>query len=235
MKKWICLLSSYVLAISATAQNIEKFRHFNAPGIEGAFHSPWDPLGPTDKGYIFSIGFYLCGKAESSPIIVWIPKSGDQTPTEVKSIASINAVARQITADQPAELATKTSIEIACRLVAHTIVNKGSCGFSLDPEAPNKPQWIIARLRKVGLNESDVAMLNGLVAQTRSIIGNNEWMRRWFEIDSLGSVEKVTVMGTVEPPLVKSLQVETVFEAGRIDSEILRKERALQMDGAPLL
>lgn len=232
MKKWIFFLSSCLLTVSATAQNMEKFKHFNAPGITGAFHTPWDPLGPTDKGYIFSIGFYLSGKDESSPVIMWIPKSGNQTPTEVKSIASINAVARQITAGQPPELATKTTIEIARRLVASTIVNKGSGGFSLDPEASNKPQWIIARLRKAGLSESDVAMLNGLVEHTRSTIGDKQWTRIWFEIDSLGSVEKVTVTGTVEPLSVKSLQVETVYGAGRIDVEILKKERSLELDSS---
>lgn len=207
---------------------MKTFEHFNAPGITGAFHAPWDPLGPTDKGYVFSIGFFLADKEESSPVIMWIPKSGNQTPMEVKSLAGINAVARQITIGQPSELVRKTTIEIACRLVAHTIVNKGSGGFSLDPEADNKPQWIIARLRKAGLSDSDVAMLNGLVEQARFTIKDKEWMRSWFEIDSLGSVEKITVTGTVEPSAMKSLQVEAVFDAGRINVEVLKKERLLR-------
>jgi hypothetical protein len=211
---------------------MKKVEHFNGPGVMGAFYAPWSPLGPTDKGRIFSIGFYLSEKNESSPQIMWIPKSGGETPIEVKSLASINAVARQITADQPPELARRATIEIARRLVAHAIVNKGSGGFSLDPEASNKPQWIIARLRKAGLSESDVAMLNELVEQARFTIGDKEWLRRWFEVDSLGSVEKITVTGLLEPPSVKSLQVETVFEVGKINVDILKKERALELDGS---
>lgn len=71
-------------------------------------------------------------------------------------------------------------------------------------------------------------MLNGLVEQARFTIGDKEWMRSWFEVDSLGSVEKITVTGTVDPSAMKSLQVEAVFEAGRIDVEVLKKERWLR-------
>lgn len=228
MKKWIPFLCSFVVTVSATPQGKKEFEHFNAPGVTGAFHAPWDPLGPTDKGYVFSIGFYLADKDESSPVIIWIPKSGNQTPMEVKSLAGINAVARQLTAGQPSELARKTTIEIACRLVAHAIVNKGSGGFSLDPEAENKPQWIIDRLRNAGLSDGDVAMLSGLAEQARFTIGDKEWMRSWFEIDSMGSVVKITVTGSFEPSTVKSLRVETVFDAGRIDVEVLKKEKLLR-------
>ncbi|OIQ85107.1 hypothetical protein GALL_330510 [mine drainage metagenome] len=230
MKTWTLLLCSCVLTHSIFAQNANNFEHFTAPGVTGAFYAPWDPLGPTDKGYVFSIGFFLAGKDETTPLIMWIPKSGNRSPIEVKSLAAINAIARQITAGQSPEAARNITIQIVCRLVSNTMVNMGSGGFILDPNGENKPQSIITRLRKAGLSESDAAMLNGLVEQARFTIGNKQWARSFFEVDSLGSVEKITLTGTVNPPSVKSLQVEAVFDAGRIGVEILKRERRLQME-----
>jgi hypothetical protein len=227
MNKWIYVLPTCVLASSAIAQGAQGFEHFNAPGITGAFHAPWDPLG-TDKGYLFSIGFFMSDKSESSPVVMWIPKSGNHSPMEVKSPASINAVARQITKGQPPNVSRQSTIEIARRLVAHTVINKGAGGFSLDPRSENNPQWIIARLRKVGLSDNDVAMLNGLLAQTRFTIGEKEWVRSWFEIDSWGAVERITVTGVLDPPAMRSLQIEVVAEAGRLDPDVLKKELLLR-------
>lgn len=230
MKTRTLFLCSCALTHSMLAQNVPDFKHFTAPGVTGAFYAPWSPLGPTDKGYVFSIGFYLTGKEETSPLTLWIPKSGNRTPIEVKSLATINAIARQITAGQSPEAARNTTIEIACRLVSSMVVNKGTGGFTLDPRANDQPKWIIAWLRKAGLSESDAAMLNGLVEQAKFSIGDKQWTRSWFEVDSFGSVEKITVTGVVEPPSVKSLQIETVFGAGTIGVKILKRERMLEME-----
>jgi hypothetical protein len=230
MKNWIFIFCFVLTAASIVAQNPRGFESFRAPGVSGAFCNMQSPLGPTDKGLGFSIGFYLSGDDESSPVVMWIPNSGGQNPKEVRSLGDINAVARQITAGEAPESVTKITIEVARRIVSSTIVNKGSGGFALDPGLVNRPEFIISRLRKAGLAESDVAMVEGLAKQARFEIGEHEWTRIWFEIDSLGSVTKVTARGAVTPPAIKSVQMETVFESGRIDPDILKRERSLQMD-----
>lgn len=229
MKTWTLFLCSCALTHSIFAQNVPDFKHFTAPGVTGAFYTPWYTLGSTDKGYVFSIGFFLADKGETTPLIMWMPRSGNRSPIEVRSLAAINATVRQLAAGQSPALTTESKINIACKLLSSTIVNKGSGGVRLDPSTENRPEWYISLLRKAGLRESDAAMLNGLVKQAKFTVGDKQWTRSWFEVDSLGSVEKITVTGKVKPLSIQSLQVEAVYDAGRIGVEILKRERILQM------
>ena len=229
MNPTILIIGCCLFIIPVFGQALDTFKRFSAPGISGVYRTPWDPFLPTDKGNIFSVGFYLSGNEPSTPIVMWIPHSGDRTPIEIKSLAGINIVAREIAESHPEARVMWATIESARRFIANTIVAKGRGGFSLDPEASNNPKWVFSYLSKAGMGESDLVMLKSLLEQASVKIGEKEWTKCWFEVDSLGSVERITIAGTVSPPAVKSLKVESVFDAGRIDVEILRKARLLQM------
>lgn len=218
-----------VVLQNAVAQGLPSMTG-NAPGVTGTYYHPWSPLGPTDKGFIFAMGLNFSGSDRSGPIVVWIPKSGSRTPTEVRSLSGMNMIARELTAGQSADVVVSMTIQVVCRTISDTAVNKSVAGFALDPNGLEKPNRVLDRLIEAGLDRGDVDLLRGLLQQAGLIIGETEWQRIWFEVDAAGSIEKITAGGPVESVSLRFVTREIIYGAGRIDGETLKKERRLQRE-----
>lgn len=111
MNPTIVLLGLCLLAVPEFGQTADISKRLTVPGVVGVFQRAWDPLLPTDRGFIYSVGYYLDGDQKTTPIVVWIPDSGDRTPLEIKSLASINIVAEQIAASRAPSFVLRTTIE----------------------------------------------------------------------------------------------------------------------------
>lgn len=213
-------------ATDNTATNMRTFENFSAPAVSGAYKALWFPVGPTDKGLIYGIGFYLVNGSETTPTVMWLGK-GDAIPMEVKSLAAINDVVHQLTPSNPSETGRLGAIEVICRLIARPLAAKGATGFSLDRQLNRAVTDIIARLKGEGLDNDTVLMLERFEQEARTEIDgqNNRWMRSWYEIDPIGAVERVVVHGVLAPMKTTSVLREAVFEKGKVRVDLLVREK----------
>ncbi len=201
------------------------FAHFEAPRIVGGYFQEWSPFGITDKGLDFSVGFTLEGGNESSPRNFWISKK-TQTLIEIDSIAAINAVLKDVSGKPVSSHQPNAddTILIARKLLSVHFSSAGNTGLALFFRSHEQNVETVSRLKVAGLDEATGKLLIELADQ--SIITSNveakEFQSVWYEVDKLGAIERVTIKGSLEPVNVISVLRESVFGAGRVNSDLLQ-------------
>jgi len=216
----VCLSGLY-------GKEISGFEHFKAPGITGGYLDTWSPFGMTDKGFDFSVGFYLEGGSESRPSNFWIDKK-TKIQIEIDSISAINSVLGDVTRDNDSE--SKGLNDHAVRMARvflsiHTARN-GRSGLALIFSTREKCDEVITRLRNAGLDEATGKLLTKLAEESilNANVASKEFDAIWYEVDKLGGIEKVTVRGGLEPIKVISVLREAIFDAGKVRQDILKGE-----------
>lgn len=219
----ICITNNYA--------DMRDFQRFSAPSVTGAYRDDWAPLGPTEKGHLFSIGFYLMNGSETSPSILWL-KKGETIPIEVDSLSLINLVSNEFETRQDATANYVGRINLCCKLICRSIASRGRTGFALDGVLNPSIDLIFLNLRKAGIPDSDLKMLKGMCGHSSVQQGaiQNEWSRSWLEIDAMGMFERVSVSGRTVPFRVMSVLREIVEPPVNIRSELLVTERLLAPD-----
>ena len=206
--------------------DMRTFGKFNAPEITGAFNSRWSPTGVTDKGRIFSVGFYLKDGSETRPTVLWIGKNESKV-IEVRSIGSVNMVLSQLVSPQDAGRNLNAAISIACRLIVVPVASHGQTGFALDREInPNVEQFLSA-LSSQGLDVKTQGKLEAYLRDGGTEVDRNAglWHRWWYEVDPVGSIDRVSIRGSVVPMKVTNMSNEIVADTDTVPSQMLRVEK----------
>jgi len=223
----------FLLADAAFAEDGKGFNNFSAPGVVGAYASEWTPLGITDQGYDFSIGFYLDGDGQSDPLRFWI-KKGAKKGIEIDSIGAVNTVlsefdGKQAAISNPKEISHM--ISLARWLLSTPVLNRGQTGFPLKFEPDRELATAISRLQKMGLDSATCALLLKLGSESAETVklNDNLWYAEWFEVTKMGGIEKASIKGTIEPMAVTNLVRELVFAPGKVKVELLRRENLVDL------
>jgi len=207
------------------------FDHFQAPGFVGAYSYDWSPLGITDKGFDFCVGFYFAGTSESSPECFWIGKKTRKL-VEVNSISAVNNVIAEAFGDVVSNNNPQKSvvaIEGARHLLSTLVTSDGQTGlalyFDFPFEVPEDLFRVVSRLKKAGLDETTANLLLrlGKESSVTENVAAKKWSTIWYEIDRLGGIERVTVQGSLEPVKVISVLHEIIFDAGKVNPGLLKR------------
>lgn len=212
------MLSILPLCGLANTDKFRAFEDFRAPEVVGAYSFPMTPLGPTENGVIYSIGFSLKDGTDMSPTMLWVGRTYPH-PLEVNSIAAINVVVDQVARGW----STSEAIRIECALIGKMTGGTNRPDFALDRANNPEVDKRITQLKESGLDQTAVALLKRLVDDSKTVIDTkaNSWMRSWHEVDALGAIERVVVRGSCEPMRTNSILKETVFGAGTINANVL--------------
>jgi hypothetical protein len=225
--KTILWLYIVLLAGGLYGSDFRGFDHFKAPEVVGAYYSEWNPLGVTDRGFDFGVGFYLNADNESSPINFWVGKK-TKVLLEINSIAAVNNVVDDAFGSQASsghQDNSRQAIEAARRLLSTQVASGGQSGLSLFFDSRRDLVSVVSRLKNAGLDQSTASLLLRLGEECTATetIATKEWSVVWYEIDRLGGIERVTVRGSLEPVKVVSVLHEAIFDAGKVNPALLRR------------
>ena len=214
---------------AAILAGMRTFENFKSQEITGAFNSPWSPTGVTDKGLIFSVGFYLKDGSETRPTVLWIGKNQSKV-IEVRSLGSINSVMAQLVSAQDVRRNVNAAIGVACRLIGAPAASHGQTGFVLDREINSSVDEFLKALRSQGLEVKTQLKLEAYLHDRGTEVdrGTGQWRRWWYEVDQGGSIERVSVRGSIEPMKVTTISNELVADSETVPSQMLRVEKLRQ-------
>ena len=195
--------------------------------VVGTYYNIWHPLGPTDKGFDFTAGFRLQDGNISAPLEFWISKE-THVLLDVDSISSINRVISDTNRTGPTAADAKAAhfaIETARMLVCEKVKYQGATGIALTMSGRDLTE-IIRRLSDAGLDDNTAKLIGNLGSSIREDVdvATKTWRNEWYEIDSLGGIDKVTVTGSLDPMKVVSILRQAVYGEGTVKPGLLRRE-----------
>lgn len=224
--RWIPLL----FCIAPTYASLPAENHI--PGVPsqvvGAYSATFAPE-PLGIGFGFTAGFRLQDGNESEPVAFWISKDKDVL-LAVDSISSINRVFSETLKSRPKWPDAK-AIHVARLLISEKVRYQGVTGIALTMDRSDLLE-VTRRLSDAGLDDNAVKLIRVLGSSMKEGVDSvsKTWSSEWYEIDSMGGVEKVTVKGSLDPVKVISILHETVYGEGTVKPGLLRRDNFVDVN-----